>query len=85
MPAIVGVPVMRPVVASTASPAGRPMALKLNALPSASEAVIGSSTGVSTVLDWAPGFERFGGVLTNVFVAWRHCNPTLSIQPPERP
>jgi hypothetical protein len=61
------------------------MALKLSALPSASEAVIGRSTSVSTVLDWLPGLERLGGVFTKVVVAWRHCRPTLSIQLPERP
>src|SRR5690349_11601828 len=84
-PTEVGVPVMRPVVASTLSPAGRPMALKLKALPSGSDAVAGSSTAAPTVLDWLPGFERFGAVLTKVVIAWRHCRPTLSIQPPARP
>ena len=80
-----GAPVMRPVAGSMLSPAGKPIALKVSGLTSGSEALMARSTADPTMVDWLPGFERLGGVFTNVAAAWRHCTPKLSIQLPERP
>src|SRR6187431_1859422 len=76
---------MRPVLVLTMRPGGRPMALKVSVLPSASEALAGTSTAEPTGEDWLPGLASVGGVLTTVAAAWRHCMPKLSIQLPERP
>src|SRR3954462_9633671 len=76
---------MRPVPASMARPGGRPSALNVREFASGSDAPIATSTAAPTVDDWLPGFERLGGLFTNVLVAWRHWMPKLSIQLPARP
>src|SRR5262245_44722352 len=74
-PATLGVPVIRPDVALMLSPVGRPVALKVTARPSGSDALIVMSTGTPTDPVRLPGLTTFGGEFTDVRVACRHCMP----------
>ena len=86
VPAAVGLPVISPLVALMASPAGRPVALKVSALPSGSVAMMANDTGSPRLLTWFAGVPMTGAALAELpFESPRQRRPNESIALPERP